>query len=286
MKTKTGPDVSDEATRAHVRERYGNIAAAGSGGRSSGAGSSCCGASEGPSCCGASEGSSCCGESQVGIQLGYTPEQLATLPEGANLGLGCGNPTAILGLKAGQTVLDLGSGAGIDCFLAAKKVGRRGSVIGVDMTPELLTQARENGQKGGYRNVEFRLGEIEHLPVGDASVDVVISNCVINLDPDKGKVYREAFRVLRSGGQLAVSDVVATRPISARERADPALWSSCSSGALEVKEVRGLLRRAGFVDVKVALRLPDRVPDSLTGQASLGVVSADIEATKPGSRHP
>ena len=284
MKTKAGPNLSDEATRAHVRERYGTIASTGGGGRSSDAGSSGCGASEGSSCCGASGGSSCCAESPVGIQLGYSPEQLAALPEGANLGLGCGNPTALLGLKAGQTVLDLGSGAGIDCFLAAQKVGRRGSVIGVDMTPEMLTKARENGQRGGYRTVEFRLGEIEHLPVGDGSVDVVISNCVINLAPDKGKVYREAFRVLRSGGQLAVSDVVATRAIGERERADPSLWSSCSSGALEVKEVWSLLRRAGFVDVKVALRVPDRVPHSRTGPDTLGVVSADIEATKPGSR--
>jgi len=149
------------------------------------------------------------------------------------------------------------------------------------MTPEMLVKARENARKGHYRNVEFRLGEIEHLPVGDASVDVVISNCVINLAPEKGKVYREAFRVLRPGGQLAVSDVVATRPITAEERADASLWSSCSSGALEIRTVKTLLRRAGFVDVKVVLRMPESVPDSLKGQASLGVVSADIQATKP-----
>jgi len=217
----------------------------------------------------------------VALQLGYTPEQLGNLPPGANLGLGCGNPTAILALRPGQTVLDLGSGAGIDCFLAAKQVGARGSVIGVDMTPEMLTKARGNARKGGYRNVDFRLGEIEHLPVGDASIDVVISNCVINLAPDKGIVYREAFRVLRPGGRLAVSDVVATRPITAPERANPSLWSSCSSGALEVRHVKALLRRAGFVDVRVVLKGPDQTPDSLQGQASLGVVSADIQATKP-----
>jgi SAM-dependent methyltransferase len=217
----------------------------------------------------------------VTTQLGYTQEQLAGLPEGADLGLGCGNPTAILGLKHGQSVLDLGSGAGIDCFLAAKQVGARGSVIGVDMTPEMLTKARQNARKGGYKNVDFRLGEIEHLPVGDASVDVVISNCVINLAPDKGRVYREAFRVLRPGGELAVSDVVATRPITAKERADPSLWSSCSSGALEVSKVKTLLKRAGFVEVRVNLRTPEKTPDSLMGQASLGVVSADIRATKP-----
>ena len=235
----------------------------------------------GPSCCGESSPSSCCGDPSVSAQLGYTPDQLAHLPPGANLGLGCGNPTAILALQPGQTVLDLGSGAGIDCFLAAKKVGARGSVIGVDMTPEMLTKARGNARTGGYRNVEFRLGEIEHLPVADASIDVVISNCVINLAPDKGSVYREAFRVLRPGGQLAVSDVIATRPITDRERADPSLWSSCSSGALEVREVKALLTRAGFVKVRVDLKLPGRTPDSLQGPASLGVVSADIQANRP-----
>jgi ubiquinone/menaquinone biosynthesis C-methylase UbiE len=197
--------------------------------------------------------------------------------------LGCGNPTAILGLKPGQTVLDLGSGAGIDCFLASKKVGPKGSVIGVDMTPEMLARARENARKGGYHNVEFRLGEIEHLPVSDSSIDVIISNCVVNLVPNKGSVYRESFRALRPGGVLAVSDVVATRPISAKERAEPSHWSSCSSGALEVNKVKSLLRRAGFVDVRVDLRIPERTPDSLSGPASLGVVAADIQATKPRS---
>ncbi len=203
------------------------------------------------------------------------------MPEGANLGLGCGNPTALLALQPRQVVLDLGSGAGIDCFLAAKRVGTKGQVIGVDMTPEMLGRARENARRGHYTNVEFRLGEVEHLPVADDSVDVVISNCVINLVPDKGQVYREAFRVLRRGGHLAISDVVATRPISARERADPSLWSSCSSGAIEGKEVEALLRRVGFQEVRLDLKLPDQVPESLRGPASLGVVPADIRAVKP-----
>jgi arsenite methyltransferase len=264
--------VSDDDRRAQVRRRYGGIAAAARLDASS---------PDPSSCCDTGAASSCCGDPTVTIQLGYAPGELASLPEGADLGLGCGNPTAILGLKPGQTVLDLGSGAGIDCFLAARKVGARGSVIGVDMTPEMLAKARENARKGGYRNVDFRLGEIEHLPVPDASVDVVVSNCVINLAPDKGRVYREAYRVLRPGGHLAVSDVVATRPITAKERADPSLWSSCSSGALEVGIVKGLLKRAGFVDVKVKLRTPEKIPDSLKGQFSLGVVSADIQATKP-----
>jgi arsenite methyltransferase len=271
MKTSRKTSVPGEETRTRVRAHYGEIA-----GRAGVAGSGA-----GSSCCGEGAGTSCCGDSSVSAQLGYTGEQLAVLPEGANLGLGCGNPTAILGLRPGQTVLDLGSGAGIDCFLAAKRVGRRGSVIGVDMTPEMLTKARENARKGGYRNVDFRLGEIEHLPVADASVDVVISNCVINLAPEKGAVFREAFRVLRPGGKLAVSDMVATRPITARDRANAALWSSCSSGALEVKRVKALLRGAGFVDVQVVVKRPETTPDSLRSQASLGVVSADIQATKP-----
>jgi ubiquinone/menaquinone biosynthesis C-methylase UbiE len=151
------------------------------------------------------------------------------------------------------------------------------------MTPEMVTKARDNARRGGYKNVDFRLGEIEHLPVDRDSVDVVISNCVVNLAPDKGRVYREAFRVLRPGGDLAVADVVATRPITAQERADPSLWSSCASGALPVGQVKAVLRRAGFVDVKVKLRTPDEPPDSLKGQASIGVVSADIRATKPAS---
>jgi arsenite methyltransferase len=274
MKRARGAALSEDIRRNQVRERYGNIVSGG--GRDAPS-------LVAPSCCGPGATSSCCGDPSTALQLGYNPEQLVGLPEGADLGLGCGNPTAILGLRSGQSVLDLGSGAGIDCFLAAKQVGPRGSVIGVDMTPEMLAKARENARKGGYKNVEFRLGEIEHLPVGDASIDVVISNCVINLAPDKGKVYREAFRVLRPGGNLTVSDVVATRPIAAEERADPDLWSSCSSGALEVREVRALLKRAGFVDVRVHLRIPEQTPDSLKGQASLGVVPADILAHKPAA---
>ncbi|MCI4372978.1 MAG: arsenite methyltransferase [Thermoplasmata archaeon] len=264
--------ISNENTRTQVRERYGEIASGDSRGRSTTGNSSCCGGST---------SSSCCNDSTAAVELGYTPDQLADLPQGANLGLGCGNPTALLGLRTGQTVLDLGSGAGIDSFLAAKKVGRKGSVIGVDMTTEMLAKARENARKGHYKNVDFRLGEIEHLPVADASVDVVISNCVINLAPDKETVYREAFRVLRPGGQLAISDVVAVRPITAKERVDPGLWSSCSSGALETKTVKRLLGRAGFTDVKLTLRTPEQPPGTFTGQATLGVVSADIRARKP-----
>ncbi|MGA8542756.1 MAG: arsenite methyltransferase [Thermoplasmata archaeon] len=275
MRNDSSVAVTDDRRRTQVRERYGRIAST--------AGTSATPSAAESDCCGQGAGSTCCGDTSVAIQLGYTPEQLEGLPKGADLGLGCGNPTTILRLKAGQTVLDLGSGAGIDCFLAAQKVGAKGSVIGVDMTPGMLGKARDNARNGGYKNVDFRLGEIEHLPVRDASVDVIISNCVINLAPDKEPVYREAFRVLRPGGELAVSDVVATRPISARDRADPSLWSSCSSGALEVSKVKSLLRRAGFVAVSVKLRIPERTPGSLDGQARIGVVPADIRATKPGA---
>jgi len=272
MMRRPASRISADARRQQVRARYGRIASGGG----------CCstgGASSG--CCGNGAGRASCGPTSVAAQLGYSSKQLAAIPEDANLGLGCGNPTAILALKPRQVVLDLGSGAGIDCFLAAKKVGTKGHVIGVDMTPEMVGKARGNARKGHYSNVEFRLGEIEHLPVADNSVDVVISNCVINLAPEKAPVYRGAFRVLRPGGHLAISDVVATRPISARDRADPSLWSSCSSGALEVKEVRALLRRAGFRDVHLDLKHPEKTPGSLEGQASLGVVSADIRAVKP-----
>jgi len=259
----TGPSRAD-ALRVQVRDRYGRIASEGS-------------------CCSVSPDATACREAPGSGQLGYSEGELSSLPAGADLGLGCGNPTALSSLRPGEVVLDLGSGAGIDCFLAAKKVGSKGRVIGVDMTPEMVAKARANARAGHYRNVEFRLGEIEHLPLPDRSVDVVISNCVINLAPDKGAVYREAFRVLRPGGRLAVSDVVATRPISARQRADPVLWSSCSSGAIEAAQVKALLRRAGFSQVRVD-RIPQGgTPRTLESQASLGVVPAFILATKgPG----
>lgn len=272
MTTRRLEPVAGEKLRGQVRERYAKLATTGG----------CCSSSTGPSgCCG--PGSSARGDesSPASAQLGYSKRELAGLPEGADLGLGCGNPTALLSLRPGEVVLDLGSGAGIDCFLASKKVGPRGRVIGVDMTPEMLVKARANARSGHYRNVEFRLGEIEHLPVADASVDVVISNCVINLAPDKGDVCREAFRALRPGGRLAVSDVVATRRITKRERADPALWSSCSSGAIGVPVVRALLRHAGFTEIAVDLGPREARPASLKGPSSLGAVPARIRAVKP-----
>jgi arsenite methyltransferase len=272
MKGRAATGGVADLTRERVRERYGRIAA----------GRGCCssvGSSAG--CCGASGSSSCCGDSAAAAGTGYRPEELGSLPKGADLGLGCGNPTALLALRTGQVVLDLGSGGGVDCFLASRKVGAKGRVIGIDMTPEMVARARENARRGGYGNVEFRLGEIEHLPVADRSVDVVISNCVINLAPDKSAVYAEAFRVLRPGGVFAVSDVVATRPIAKKDRENPELWSSCSSGAIAVPRLKALLHRAGFGEIQVDVRGAGDAPSSLSGQASLGVFPADIRAIRP-----
>jgi arsenite methyltransferase len=268
----TEGEESAEALRTQVRERYGAIGAQGSG---------CCGGDGGSSCNsagGPGVHESCC--SSAG-SLGYSAKDLATLPPGADLGLGCGNPTGLAGLRAGEVVLDLGSGGGIDCFLAADRVGTEGRVIGVDMTPEMIARARSLADRSDRRNVEFRLGEIEHLPVADASVDVVLSNCVINLVPDKRQVYHEAYRVLRPGGRLSISDVVATRPIPPELRQDPARWASCSSGALSREEIVGCLEAAGFADIEVAVPPWPATPESLRAQADLGVVPGSIRARRP-----
>ena len=183
--------------------------------------------------------------------IGYKEEELASVPAGANLGLGCGNPTALASLKEGETVLDLGSGAGFDCFLAANAVGAAGHVIGVDMTPEMIEKARANARKGGYSNVDFRLGELEHLPVADNAVDVVISNCVINLTPDKAAVFREAFRVLRPSGCFAVSDIVLLRELPPAVRDSAAAYVSCLSGAIMKDAYLEAIRAAGFENVRI-----------------------------------
>jgi len=213
--------------------------------------------------CGCQEGASCCGDSALTAEtisqtIGYSPEELAAVPEGSNLGLGCGNPQAIAELKPGEVVLDLGSGAGFDCFLAARAVGASGRVIGVDMTPEMIEKGRENVRKGDYDNVEFRLGEIEHLPVADATMNVIISNCVINLSVDKAAVYREANRVLKPGGRLAISDVVATADVPPEVRNDLGLWSACAAGALTMEELRSILKETGFEQVEIVPVEPSR----------------------------
>jgi arsenite methyltransferase len=187
----------------------------------------------------------------ISLKLGYKATDFDQMPQGANMGLGCGNPQAIASLKAGETVLDLGSGGGFDAFLAARQVGPTGKVIGVDMTPTMISLARENAVNGNFSQVEFRLGEIEHLPAADQSVDVIISNCVINLSPEKQEVYNEAYRVLKPGGRLAISDTVTIAPIPEHLLADMELYSACISGALTVAETKEILENAGFSDIRI-----------------------------------
>lgn len=205
------------------------------------------------SCC--APVSSCCGSTDLAQNIskgiGYSDEELTSVPEGANLGLGCGNPVALASLAEGETVLDLGSGAGFDCFLAAKKVGKQGKVIGVDMTPEMIEKARENARKSNYENIEFRLGEIENIPVADNSVDAVISNCVINLSPDKKQVFKETFRGLKPGGRLMVSDIVLLKKLPDFIKNSVAAYVGCISGALLKDEYLAAISEAGFGEVKV-----------------------------------
>ncbi len=247
-----------EDIRTAVRQRYGSVA------REQG---SDCGCS--PSCCTTSTSAK-----EKSLAMGYSSTEVAAVPEGSNLGLGCGNPQAIASLRRGESVLDLGSGGGFDCFLAARAVGNQGSVIGVDMTPDMISLARKNARRAGIENIEFRLGEIEHLPVADASVDVIISNCVINLSPEKPQVFREAFRVLKSGGRLAISDMVASGEMPEEIQADLASYSACIGGASSVDGLRTMLKDAGFRDITIQPKEESRNFENL-------VVSAAIEAVKP-----
>jgi ubiquinone/menaquinone biosynthesis C-methylase UbiE len=226
--------LEEEKIKKVVRKRYAKVA------KTSG---SCCASTV--SCCSAPK------EVQVSKNIGYTEVELNGVPDGANLGLGCGNPTALASLKEGERVLDLGSGAGFDCFLAAKKVGPTGKVIGVDMTPEMLEKARKNAKKGKYTNVEFRLGEIENLPVADSSVDVIISNCVINLAPNKKRVFEEAYRVLAPNGRLMVSDIVLLKALPGAIQKSVEAYAGCISGAEIKDKYLELIRRVGFQDVKI-----------------------------------
>ena len=264
-------ELGQETIRQAVLENYTKVAQRGGGG------------------CGP-EATGCCGGGAVSIsnQIGYSEDELASVPAGSDMGLGCGNPQAIAALQPGETVLDLGSGGGFDCFLAARQVGETGRVIGVDMTPEMIRKARANSQKvalqGGYANVEFRLGEIEHLPVADRGVDAIISNCVINLSPDKASVFREAFRVLKPGGRLAVADIVATAALPEDARKDLALISGCVGGAAPMDEIETYLREAGFRDIRIQPKDASRefIREWAPGRrAEDYVVSATIEAVKP-----
>jgi SAM-dependent methyltransferase len=216
--------------------------------------------------------------------MGYLETELGAVPEGANLGLGCGNPLAVAAVRAGEVVIDLGSGAGFDCFLAAQQIGPTGHVIGVDMTHEMLTKARENAVKVAAANVEFRLGELEHLPVADNTADVVISNCVINLVPDKAQVFHEVFRVLKPGGRVSISDIVNTAPLPPDLRADPSYICGCVAGAASVDQINAWLGEAGFANVGVTLKSESRelIKTWAPGRGIEDyVVSAIIEARKP-----
>jgi len=253
-----------------VRARYGGIAAAGE--------ASCC----------TPAASSCCGPDVASYakarRMGYSEAELAAVPEGANLGLGCGNPQAIAAMQLGEVVVDLGSGAGFDCFLAARQVGDTGHVIGVDMTHEMLKKARDNAASIGAGNVEFRLGELEHLPIADNTADVVISNCVINLVPDKKQVFREAFRVLKSGGRLAVSDVINIVPLPPELQADPTLLCGCVAGAVPAERIEAWLSEVGFVDVRVSPNFESRemVESWASGRGVENYIASPmVEARKP-----
>jgi SAM-dependent methyltransferase len=262
--------MDDAQIKEMVRVRYGAVATE--------SGTSCC--APATSCCGPSTPTSADDKAR---RMGYSDAELDAIPEGANLGLGCGNPQAIAALKPGEVVIDLGSGAGFDCFLAAQQVGEAGHVIGVDMTHEMLAKARANAAKLGAAHVEFRLGELEYLPVADNIADVIISNCVINLVPDKAQVFREAYRVLKPGGRLAISDVVNTAPLLDALKADPALLCGCIGGAVPAAQLEAWLAEAGFVDIRIAEKPESR--ELIQGWApGLGienhVVSALIEARK------
>jgi len=233
--------VKKEEIKKTVREKYGNIA------KQSGSGCCCGPTSQISSCCGTGAGVA----AGISKKIGYSDQDLNAVPEGANLGLGCGNPVALASLKQGETVLDLGSGAGFDCFLAAANVGAKGKVIGVDMTAEMLDKARENAKKGGYMNVEFRLGEIENLPVADNSVDAIISNCVINLSNDKQRVFDEAFRVLKPGGRLMVSDIVILKELPGFIRNSIDAYIGCVAGAMKKNEYLRAIKKSGFQAIKV-----------------------------------
>src|SRR3984893_15024335 len=259
-------EVDGDQIKDMVRSRYAEVAVGRAG---------CCGSAATPNF-------ASCG-------MGYSEAELASVPEGANLGLGCGNPQALAAMQPGEVVVDLGSGAGFDCFLAAQRVGPGGRVIGVDMTHEMLRKARDNSVRVGAANVEFRLGEIEHLPIGDNTADVVISNCVINLVPDKEQVYPPAFRVLKPGGRMAIADVVNTAPLPPELASDTTLLCTCLAGAATTRQIEDWLAAAGLNDVQITIKPGDRhmVKTWAPGRRIEDyVASAAIEARKPRNAAP
>ena len=260
--------------RQGVRDAYSQVANASNGGDACGIESSCCGVSDDAAI-----------NTLISTRMGYSEDDLANVPSGADMGLGCGNPRAIASLKEGEIAVDLGAGGGFDCFLASQEVGSTGHVIGVDMTPDMLSKARNNAAKGKYTNVEFRLGEIENLPIANDTADVILSNCVINLSPNKAQVFRETFRVLKPGGRLAISDVVATVELPEEMQNDPQLIAGCMGNASLVEDLEAMIREAGFKNVQIQPKdeskefIRDWAPDhNITDY----VVSASIEGVKPG----
>lgn len=264
---------SQDSHRQNIQDAYAKVARANSAGEGCGVEASCCGVSDDNAI-----------NTLISTRLGYSSDELDKVPSGADMGLGCGNPKAIAGLKPGEVVVDLGSGGGFDCFLAAHEVGSSGQVIGVDMTPEMIAKAQENAKKGNYTNVEFRLGEIERLPIANDMVDVIISNCVINLSRNKAQVFREAHRVLKPGGRLAISDVVATAELPEEMRADKQLVAGCMGNASHIDDLAAMIEEAGFEAVKIEPKDESRefIRDWAPGRGvEEYVVSATIEAIKP-----
>jgi len=262
-----------DQVRHQVREEYAKVAQASDAG-------ACCG--EASSCCGVSDDAAI--NTLISTRLGYSENDLTKVPDGADMGLGCGNPRAIASLKVGEIVVDLGSGGGFDAFLSAVEVGESGHVIGVDMTPTMISKARKNAVKGQFSNVEFRLGEIEHLPVADETADIIISNCVINLSPTKQQVFNDAFRILKAGGRLAISDVVATAEMPEEMKNDPLLHAGCMAGAELIDKLELMLEKAGFCSIRIIPKDHSRefIRDWAPGRGvEAYVVSAYIEAVKP-----
>ncbi|MDH5547842.1 MAG: arsenite methyltransferase [Gammaproteobacteria bacterium] len=272
-KNSPSSQIEHDGHRQQVREAYSKVANASNDTRSFGIEGSCCGVSDDSAL-----------NTLISTRLGYSESDLASVPQGADMGLGCGNPRAIASLQQGETVVDLGSGGGFDCFLASAEVGETGRIIGVDMTPDMISKARANALKGQFSNVEFRLGEIENLPVANDSADVIISNCVINLSPNKQRVFDEAYRILKPGGRLAISDVVATADLPEDMRNDPLLIAGCMGNASLIDELHQMIVDAGFKNVRIAPKdeskefIKDWAPQH---NVTDYVVSASIEAVKP-----